>query len=572
MRRGVFALAIGVTALATTAGGAAPAAAPTGSLSQLAGKPGCVFDTPDPEDDPSPLAGICAEAQGLATPTGIAVSSDGRNVYVAASGDDAIAVFSRNPSTGALTALSGAAGCVAESTDTGCTGAHLLFDVSALAVSPDGRNVYAAGSKGIAVFGRRTDSGALAQLPGTAGCVAGDTADGACTPVTALDDATSVAVSPDGRNVYAGSSSATVAVFARGTTGALSQLGGTAGCLAPLPDDDEDTVEPALPCARTGDLNTPPANSLEDRSPIAVSPDGRNVYVATYGSVATFTRAAASGALMAGGCLARAETAGSGSQCLEGRGLGAPQSIVAGAQTVAVSSAPIIIDVEWDDGIALMRRDLVSGALAQAPGPTGCVTTMGSSGCAIAHGLTGYSSSDFVLDSVALSGDGLSLYVGTTAGSGSGDQSGTILVFALQKGALNQLPGDLGCLGGASGGCAPLRALTGASALGVSPDGRNVYAAGYWDSSVVSLSRTVPTSTLTVRVVGPGAVRSTPAAVLCPKRCVASFPVGSSTTLAATATKSSSFVGWKGACHGKAKTCTVVLDAPRSTTATFRRR
>ena len=43
----------------------------------------------------------------------IAISPDGRDVYVASGGSDAIAVFARNPATGALTQLSGKRGCVA---------------------------------------------------------------------------------------------------------------------------------------------------------------------------------------------------------------------------------------------------------------------------------------------------------------------------------------------------------------------------------------------------------------------------------------------------------------------------
>ena len=43
----------------------------------------------------------------------VAISPDGKNVYVASSRSDAIAVFRRNARTGRLAQRSGAAGCIA---------------------------------------------------------------------------------------------------------------------------------------------------------------------------------------------------------------------------------------------------------------------------------------------------------------------------------------------------------------------------------------------------------------------------------------------------------------------------
>ncbi len=69
----------------------------------------------------------------------------------------------------------------------------------AVVVSPDGKNVYVAASKSdsIAVFKRNANKGTLSQAKGAAGCVAADGAEG-CATAVGLDTPNSVAVSPDG--------------------------------------------------------------------------------------------------------------------------------------------------------------------------------------------------------------------------------------------------------------------------------------------------------------------------------------------------------------------------------------
>src|SRR5262249_10552014 len=74
-------------------------------------------------------------------------------------------------------------------------------------VSPDGSNVYAASetSNAIAVFSRDAGTGALSQLSGTAGCVSEDGTSGNCTNGLALTGALAVIVSPAGNHVSAAS-------------------------------------------------------------------------------------------------------------------------------------------------------------------------------------------------------------------------------------------------------------------------------------------------------------------------------------------------------------------------------
>lgn len=72
---------------------------------------------------------------------------------------------------------------------------------------------------------------------------------------------------------------------------------------------------------------------------------------------------------------------------------------------------------------------------------------------------------------------------------------------------------------------------------------------------------------------GDGAVTSTPEGIDCgpeAERCSAEFAVGSSVTLGAQASQFSSFAGWGGACGGSAE-CTVVMDEPKTVSASFER-
>jgi uncharacterized repeat protein (TIGR01451 family) len=76
------------------------------------------------------------------------------------------------------------------------------------------------------------------------------------------------------------------------------------------------------------------------------------------------------------------------------------------------------------------------------------------------------------------------------------------------------------------------------------------------------------TLTVTEGGAGTGTVTSTPAGILCPSTCSASFASGTAVTLTPTATVGSTFAGWGGACSGSAA-CVVTLTAAESVTATF---
>jgi DNA-binding beta-propeller fold protein YncE len=84
-RRQAVALSFsGLVLLLVTAG----ALAVTGDLSQPAGTAGCMSETG---------SGPCADGHGLNGPFGVAVSPDGKSVYVASNVSDAVARFNRAP-------------------------------------------------------------------------------------------------------------------------------------------------------------------------------------------------------------------------------------------------------------------------------------------------------------------------------------------------------------------------------------------------------------------------------------------------------------------------------------------
>jgi DNA-binding beta-propeller fold protein YncE len=196
----------------------------TGALSGQ----GCISDVGDP-------AGCGTTQQGLDGATGVAVSPDGASVYVTSDTDDAIVRFDRNPATGALSGQ----GCISDVGDpAGCgTTQQGLDRVEEVAVSPEGASVYAAATFDDAIvrFDRNPATGALTPR----GCISdvGDAA-GCGTTQQGLDFATDVVVSPDGASVYSHSfgDDAIVrfdrnpATGALGGQGCISDVGDLAGC------------------------------------------------------------------------------------------------------------------------------------------------------------------------------------------------------------------------------------------------------------------------------------------------------------------------------------------------------
>jgi 6-phosphogluconolactonase (cycloisomerase 2 family) len=211
-------------------------------------------------------------ASGLGNVDTAAVSSDGSTVYTGSTGNNAIGTVSwlAVGDNGSLSQ----GDCIQEQADTGSvcstTTGQGISDVTSVAISPDGLNVYAtsAGPTGDIAEFKVLTGGALMQLNGN-DCIQEATNSGECdnTQGTGLDGALSVKVSPDGNNVYVASTQddccdAAVAEFARSAVdGSLTQL--------PSPDD----------CLDAG------ADDCQNEAvgigggALAISPDGNNLYL-----------------------------------------------------------------------------------------------------------------------------------------------------------------------------------------------------------------------------------------------------------------------------------------------------
>ena len=412
------------------------------------------------------------------------------------------------PPRGALTQLKGKAGCVSVAARSGCTPARAVAGASLIALSPDGRNAYVATASGLVVLRRNPTTLALSQLAGPAGCLTPTGTGGACTTShgkveTPSEDTAALAVSPDGRNVYAlgtvGSGSAILSFARDGQTGALTQLAGTAGCIA---DSAVAGCATGTAFARLGGMQN---------GGLVVSQDGKNVYVLVFSGVAVFSRDAKTGALTQlpepNGCILQ----GKSKQCAAGKWL-------ADDDTMAISPDGRYVYVAGGDldsatgaaGMAILRRDAATGALADT-GFGGCLDRGGDCGTATnaasgatalaispdgrnvyvtddefstilsrdpATGKLSFRASGSFAGPVALSPDSATLYAG-----------GASLAIAARDatGKLKRLAAPFGCVALNAKSCAHVRPFGPVQGLAVSRDGRAVYVTA--DSAVLAFAR-----------------------------------------------------------------------------------
>ena len=306
----------------------------TGVLRQKQGALGCIAQ--------SPHGGACGGGEGLEYPSSVVVSPDGKNVYVGATG---IAVFRRDPVTGDLTQEKGGDDCGAVEKRGGTCRFAVVTD---LAITPGGEHLYATspGREAIGIFERDPGTGALEQVPGKDGCISQGGANGACGDSRALKGAERVAISPDGASVYVTARfSGSIAIFDRDqNTGALAQERGPAGCIS----------------QRGSKGNCQVGRGIGDPGPIAVSPDGLNVYVvdAFSGGLASFDRRTGGSLIQlagAAGCIGAAEEPGCGNTTA----LGVPSDL-----TLSPDGKNVYVLNSAAAGVALtLDRSASTGAL-----------------------------------------------------------------------------------------------------------------------------------------------------------------------------------------------------------------
>jgi DNA-binding beta-propeller fold protein YncE len=96
--------------------------------------------------------------EGLDNAHSVAVSPDGKHVYATGNGDNAVVVFSRDSATGEITYV--------EMHEDGTGGVDGLEGAHAVAVTPDGHHVYVTGDEdhAVAAFDRNETTGRLTYL------------------------------------------------------------------------------------------------------------------------------------------------------------------------------------------------------------------------------------------------------------------------------------------------------------------------------------------------------------------------------------------------------------------------
>lgn len=260
----------------------------TGLLSRI----GCFRLTP-------PLGSGCSAANVFGGIDALAVSPDGQGLY---SGSGV-----GGPTPGSTTALSVlTAGLVSTATSTStsstATGTTASTATSASTSSSTSASSSASASTSTTTSATTTTTPTVASIFGVlpAGvplvnpCLATGGVDGACANATSTMGISSLAMSADGRFLYAtADSSDAVDTFARSASGLLTQT----GCLMNTP--------PPGPCTASPFVSRP--------SDIALSADGRSAYVVDDGTLVVATRTPGTGAVTEVSCIDSGASADSGS-------------------------------------------------------------------------------------------------------------------------------------------------------------------------------------------------------------------------------------------------------------------
>jgi 6-phosphogluconolactonase (cycloisomerase 2 family) len=274
------------------------AAASAAALGQLPGAAGCLNRSG---------SSSCAAARAVANPLAVAASRDGKSLYATGGIGSLgrVGVFARDPATGKLRQLAGRAGCLSRVPSRACRTGRGLETPAAVAVSPDGRRVAIAGRNGRSIgLYRRNASGALTAT----GCFQTQATPG-CRETAGLQHVSALAFSPNGEVLGAGSRAGLVSftydagslsfaefvptkgavalAFTRDSASLYAVGGGGERGWMDVFELDTDGQMNRIQCVEQGEpAGCQAANGLQQPVGVAVSQDGRHVYVASSVSAA----------------------------------------------------------------------------------------------------------------------------------------------------------------------------------------------------------------------------------------------------------------------------------------------
>src|ERR1700733_4519568 len=552
-------------ALVLLAAPAALAAGPLGSISQLASPNNCIGTAPE--------CGTTSTAS-LNQPSTVVVSPDGKNVYMLDSGSSSVDEFARN-ADGSLAELSAPNDCIAVAVS-GCTSATGINFPNAIAISPDGKNVYVVGTDSnetgnIAEFARHPATGSLSQLASPNNCI--DEHESSGTPICGtttghgLVTPSAVVVSPDNANVYvADRNGDAIAEFARNTvTGSLSQLGTPNNCF-------QESGATADSCGVTNGRGLTGAESL------AISPDGTSLYVGGDDTIAELTRNATTGALgqvASSNCIQEAaDNNPQNPECIIGTGVGVQE-----VTSLAVSRDGQNLyssEGNYTGAIGEFARN-AAGALMQLASPNNCIEENSTGDGEFQPEGCGTKTGDGLGEGGALvvSPDGANVFVAATSDDCNEPCHAAGAEFARGAGgALSQLPSPNNCIEQVQGNPPHCGTTSGEglaagnpAGLAISLGSDSVYATG--QGAIAEFARLLPTLTVSLSGPGSGTVADGTGAISCAPTCSHAYPIGQVVTLTASPASGSGFAGWSGGGCSGTSTCQVTVTANTAVTATF---
>ena len=558
----------------------------------------------------------CTQATfGEGLSTGGYVATYGTNVYVA--GGYGIEVLQRDASDPGLTdeqCLDGDGSD--EFSNPACTVTTMMVNTHAgsIKVSPDGKWVYvdsedegdsSISSDELIVFQRNATTGELSQVQ----CITSDGSDGGephssnpdPLPCTSLSEATTpydagnhLAVSPNGKFVFADDGNTITEFSVNNTTGVLA-VDSCAG---------QGDLDPACPVTWANTANS-------NASDMVLSPDGKFLYFdGGAETVQWLSVDPTTGALSDPGdggdadCIEEV-SAGTGDSCEASmRGMrGTDETGITGSIAISpdANGSYVYVLNGGEDGssvpgiVVILARNPTTGVLTQVSGPNGCIDSTGNDDELSGDETnapqtcdTGPSLED--AESVITSPDGQNLYVVT-------GYEGAESLVELRVDAANGVVSGDHVSGGSDDDCytsvstedpAPncteayygidgiAGDQTGEPTVGISADGAGVYVTGSTSEGLAIFSRTLPAqytvSGISSEPAADGSVTATSssAAPDCSGDSCTVYPNGN-VTLTATPNAGYGFQYWSnGSCTGHALTCTVSpVNASQSDSATF---